>query len=79
MNALVMGVAASSTVFALVSVLRAVSCARFNRALRSYVSPDVGHPSAEAIAPEGRSVVVDARRRFERRTNEAPVARPRSA
>ena len=72
-------VLAGAGVFALVCVGRAVSCARFNRALRSCVTPfDERESLATTVARESRSVVVDARHRFEARAQPA-VDEPRSA
>jgi hypothetical protein len=80
MNLLVLVLLAACGLGALLFVWRAVSCARFNRALRSYVpAADRGHAViiVEAEVPSG---VVDARRRFEARARDSSVAkRPRSA
>jgi hypothetical protein len=80
MNLLVLLFLAGCGLCALLFVWRAVSCARFNRALRSYVpAADRGHAviTGEPEVPAG---VVDARRRFEARARDTSVAkRPRSA
>ena len=65
---------------ALVFVWRAVSCARFRRALRSYAATvEGGFATATVGSPESSSVV-DARHRFEPRGRDvAGRGTPRSA
>jgi hypothetical protein len=77
---LVVVVSASSGLCAMVFVWRAVSCARFNRALRAFESVDEPARGKFMVAPESRSAVVDAQDRFEARAQEALAAtKPRSA
>ena len=56
--------------FALVCVIRAVSCARFARALRSSGAVDDQGATTMFLVPEARSTVVDARHRFAARADD---------